>query len=581
MYSKLDENDPKIIQPIDLNIDLMEHQKTLIYSMNKLENDGKITINNILDNSNNIIYNKHNLNTNLGILSDISGSGKSLSIVGLLTHSLIPKKRDINILGSKYVCLKQSIDNDKLLNINLIIVPYQLISQWKRFISYSNKLKLFTVDSKKTLNECINYILSDNVNVILISSTKIDDFFYKYDSFYWGRIIIDEADTISINKNININCLFLWLITALPNNIRYSLKPYLINIFKNCSPMVFNYLIVKNNNKYINKSIVIPKPNKIIVKCRSLLNLNIIKQLVPNTIISLINSGNVELAIKKINCNIDTSANIFEIITKKISIALEETNEKLIIELKSNNKQQIKLLKTKINRLNMRYLSVKNNIFNIDKNSCPICMDKITLPSVVSCCNNIFCFKCIMLSLKNKNSCPFCRSSIMRKNINIIDNKIKKSMMETNITKNKLETLKDILTKNKNGKYIIFSNYIKTFDKIIELLIKINFTYKILKGKQKDINLSIENFKNGKINVIMLNLKHFGSGFNLQDTTDIIIYHRFKRESEEQLISRAQRIGRKKKLNIYYLLYENESEYLDYNNEITNINYDDWLNNNL
>jgi SNF2 family DNA or RNA helicase len=68
----------------------------------------------------------------------------------------------------------------------------------------------------------------------------------------------------------------------------------------------------------------------------------------------------------------------------------------------------------------------------------------------------------------------------------------------------------------------------------------------------------IENFKNNIINVLLLNTKYYGTGLNLQFATDIILYHRFTQEFEEQIIGRAQRMGRKFKLNIYYLMYENE-----------------------
>ena len=141
--------------------------------------------------------------------------------------------------------------------------------------------------------------------------------------------------------------------------------------------------------------------------------------------------------------------------------------------------------------------------------------------------------------------------------------------------------MEEILTKRRNKKIIIFSNYIKTFDIITELLIKINYKYKVLKGRQKEIVNILDDFKSGKINVLMLNLKHFGNGFNLQETDDIIIYHRFKKEYEEQLISKAQRIGRTKKLNVYYLLHDNESNYFDSTHNIIDINYNDWLNKNI
>ena len=50
---------------------------------------------------------------------------------------------------------------------------------------------------------------------------------------------------------------------------------------------------------------------------------------------------------------------------------------------------------------------------------------------------------------------------------------------------------------------------------------------------------------------------------NLQITTDIIIYHRFDKKTEEQIKGRGQRIGRYTPLNIYYLLHDNEDNIID------------------
>ena len=49
----------------------------------------------------------------------------------------------------------------------------------------------------------------------------------------------------------------------------------------------------------------------------------------------------------------------------------------------------------------------------------------------------------------------------------------------------------------------------------------------------------------------MLNAQHYGSGLNLQMATDVIMYHKFNKELEEQVIGRAQRLGRQTSLNIH------------------------------
>ena len=55
---------------------------------------------------------------------------------------------------------------------------------------------------------------------------------------------------------------------------------------------------------------------------------------------------------------------------------------------------------------------IKERIYKINEDMCPICVDSFTNPTATSCCQNVFCFECIIESLKYKNECPFCRETI-------------------------------------------------------------------------------------------------------------------------------------------------------------------------
>ena len=69
----------------------------------------------------------------------------------------------------------------------------------------------------------------------------------------------------------------------------------------------------------------------------------------------------------------------------------------------------------------------------------------------------------------------------------------------------------------------------------------------------------INNYDTGKIKVLMLNAKYYGSGLNLQMTTHIIICHKMDENTKIQIIGRAQRVGRTCSLKIYELEYEHEN----------------------
>ena len=109
-------------------------------------------------------------------------------------------------------------------------------------------------------------------------------------------------------------------------------------------------------------------------------------------------------------------------------------------------------------------------------------------------------------------------------------------------------------------KVIICSSYIRIFNDIKYLLNNYNIKYKELDdGNIYSINKSINEYNYGNINVLLLNSNLFGCGLNLQCTTDIVFLHKTDIELEKQIIGRAQRIGRKDNLNIWYLMHQNEN----------------------
>ena len=74
-----------------------------------------------------------------------------------------------------------------------------------------------------------------------------------------------------------------------------------------------------------------------------------------------------------------------------------------------------------------------------------------------------------------------------------------------------------------------------------------------IKGHITTRTKNINKFKTGDINVLFLNSKNNGAGINLQQATDIILYHQMSNDTTKQILGRANRIGREKELNVHYL----------------------------
>jgi SNF2 family DNA or RNA helicase len=135
-----------------------------------------------------------------------------------------------------------------------------------------------------------------------------------------------------------------------------------------------------------------------------------------------------------------------------------------------------------------------------------------------------------------------------------------------------LELILSSLQNKEDAKVLIFAAFDNTFINVIPILKKVGINYEYVKGNSNQIRCTIERYKEGNTKVLLMNTQHFGSGLNLENTTDMVLFHKFDTENEKQVIGRAQRYGRKDPLNVHYLLYENELRTSNNLNNTTNAN---------
>jgi len=612
----LTEDDEQINQPPYINIKLMNHQKTVIKRMLDLEADRKIKIPE-LDLGcyyQTVKYKDVSIKTNVGILGDKVGAGKTLDIISLISIKPKIEFMDKQLITGRYISFSGEKEHTKI-NTNLVIVPHKLIPQWKSNFEKALNLKVLTITMNKQIDELLlkkiikvknwNNIETDrellyldterlkNINVVLVGDTMYKRLVEYSNYVLWNRCIIDEADTIKLSKIMEecLNFNFLWLITGTPsglNNCRRS--PFYKEIFETSRYFDIKYLIIKNDDKYIESSIVLPDPNMISIRCLTPKELNIVKNFISPSILQMINAGNTDEAIKALNCNVDTNENIFQVITKNIAENIKNKKieieaEKMMVYNKEEKDKKISFLENQLIKLETKYEDIKKSIYELNNDYCPVCLDSYTKPVLVSCCNKCFCFDCLAVSMGelHNNRCPYCRQNISSSDLHIIsENEGEKSNIKakSNELKDKLDVLIDIIQKKIDGSFLLFANYTETFNKIEKKFVEVGITYHILKGQSSTISRHIHDYENKKVQVIMLNAQYFGAGMNLQTTTDLIIYHRFSDEMEEQIIGRAQRYGRKGTLNVYYLLHDNENNSIKANfrfNNITGINYEDFI----
>jgi hypothetical protein len=298
----------------------------------------------------------------------------------------------------------------------------------------------------------------------------------------------------------------------------------------------------------------------------------------------MLHAGNIKDAILKLNCNIDTDDNIINVIKNKLEKDIHnrkmelEYMERLLPSDRRTHDESIKKLKEKITSYETRLKNITEKIKSLENDSCPICLDDIKTPTLIPCCNNLFCLQC--LAVIHSKKCPMCRTPFTMKDLHIIHNELDSTKKIEKKLLSKKENLINIIKKKVNGKFLIFSNYENTNDNIGKILADENIAFSKLGGNINVINSTIEKFKNGKIKVLLLNATNYGSGLNLQMASDIIIYHEMTIELQTQIIGRSQRMGRTEQLNVYFLIHDNEK--INCTNPDLNLNiFDDYDNNDL
>ena len=613
MYNEsilLNENDPCIDQPKNINIILKNHQLASIHKAL------------IIENFNILPY---------GIMNDKPGSGKTYTILGLIYHT---KSKN-----------------------NLIVVPQNLIQQWtESIINFSDGLLTFKkildysdiIDFYDENNHCF-----DKYNIYLISSLFYHSLCTTFNSYYlkMNRIFFDEIDSISNILIDKMNADFIWFVSASFHFQKTG--SYYID-----SSLIDN-ISVKCSEEFIKKSFNIEDCCEYKIICKNFYLDNIFKNVIDDDEITLLNAldfSNIKRKFHSKIANNELEAISFLIKDKKEIIEMEElrisdleksiqqsenetkkndllkileksknhlrdTQEKLdlILErLKENNccplcYEELKDKKKVISpccQNNICFDCAENWFANLEKTSCIYCntenvklehyvlvknesnLNKCTICDesiddednkyYANCCEKIGCHKCIKewyLKLLKKE-CLFCHNREIlyddfknKKQHDTMMNNIKNGIKYIN--KSKLQFVENfIMTKtHKNSKIIFCSQFPKIFNELIQLLTKYNIQFiELDNGNIDEINKSVFDYNFGNIHVLLLNSNLFGCGLNLEITTDILFLHKTPHDLQTQIIGRAQRPGRKNKLSVWFLMHENEHYYKEKTIQIQNFN---------
>lgn len=570
-----DGNDKLSVNEWGLAVDLYPHQKNSVKKMEYMEKNRRRE------------YTNNNrtctIESNFGILNDKVGSGKTLMCVSLISRdvnqsdfrkeSYDKEFFDITRMSGNgtFSIIEKRTYEVKFYPITVIVVNNGLVYQWKGEMDRSNllyKLIYRTTD----ITDLPHYI--NNVNVIIVSQTFYSRFRYEFEkvvnrvNYCIKRLIVDEyimRGSFEIMTND-----YCWLVTAtFPRIAGFNRRELSINYINRCLEQsserqdyhyyTWDRVVVRNSPEELENSFLIADVNNLIYVAEGnhnrLLDMNIN---VSAEVKRMIAADDIKTAIQSIGGNVETDSLLSVIIRREEEeIRRIEASITYYTTLSQEDKKQEHMQKLEIAKKNLQNLKEKIER-DETTNECPLCYDEFRDKCLINCCKNIVCDRCIARVIQINNRCPFCRQIIIFSSIILSTENAGPSPKKMKI-KTKGQHILDIVRNNPTGKFIIFAESSNTYNAVYSDLLLTGLKFAEIRGTSAHKNKTLERYKNGEINILFLNCRSDGSGLNLPETTDIILYHKISSQQlETQLLGRALRLGRTKNLTVHRILYKQE-----------------------
>ena len=529
----LDVNSPKI--DVYSNIRMFPHQQALTGKMIEMETKRKGPL--------------------VGVLKDPPGSGKSFPLLALMLYE-------------KRQCGKTQ---------NLLVIPHNIHKQWLKYIAdFSDELQAMSLmyygditslfyDARALFEYDI--LITTSTFYPMIASTVRDI------GAFFNRVVLDEIDSISFFTDVAIPSQVVWLVSASAEMTKSGV--YAEYAKKNgitCDPL------------FIKRSINLPPPLTEHHTCFNehvkILQQNILDETQLKAVYA------VDFTIFKFHYlrNEDAINDAKHLLSAKFrddALALHSTIDSLA-SLEKGAKYQTYLPQFLAQKVEMkdRLQAVVEKILALTgRQKCAMCLEDFASKHVrkeqtesgsiatlvterkrgkCSHCKTLFCLHCWDTWCKRTPRCPKCSNEVT---IDEIEEDISpiEPIAEPTGLKDKMDTFEDILAKEiqrKDFRILIFSDMTGTFIKVQDILKKHKLVSATIEGNQYDMDRAMNDYKNGKRPILFVESQSFASGMNMEMTTAVIIMH--KSDREQQMVGRAQRLGRTERLHVHHLVYPNE-----------------------
>jgi hypothetical protein len=614
----LNSDAPQVEQPTEIKVSLRPHQKSILYRME--EQEKKLSVG--LDGSGTKIYSRFSfLGDGVGVGKSLMVLGHIARLKSLEKLPSIPSL-DSYSTSQLYSLRYEEFGKDSQEIGCLIVVPHTLYRQWQEYIKLQTSLQFLGIQAKKVMEANDFEQKLKSADVVLVSNTLYGGLqaFVDQKKLFWKRVFFDEADTLYLpSTRPKAITRFTWLISAswanllFPNACHYintstmnellqdrhfpvdrDLKKVLQTNYTQHNTSTYSYmrymvisstffkdfihtgnamrgnLVLRCREDYVKESITLPPISIRNILCRPSILHHVVQNAISADVRTLLHAGDIQGALERLGVKEEEPMSLVRAVTENRNKELDRL--KKTYDFKSSleystpqaKEQALKSLKDRIQSLEEQISGLKSRIENYKDEMCPICFDEPQNPSLTPCCGRIFCAGCILTSLTRQPTCPLCRANIHASGLrNLATRPIEERPSQEEeqpiaqpLKKN--EQLVDILKKNPNGRFLVFSRYDNPFIQIQQEIEQMNFTVKQVRGNKDVIASTLKSFQGGQTKVLLLNSLQAGAGLNITAATHVILLHAMTHEEEKQILGRAYRLGRTAPLDVIRLLHPDE-----------------------
>jgi len=496
------------------------------------------------------------INSKMGIVGDGPGTGKTLAILAYLASITQPSAAmscELTHHSSKYF-FSHELYPHKEPSSHLIIVPHHLFTHWQHEFQQHTTLSYLPIETKRALKE-EGLLKKITTSRIILTTNKCYKMVQEYadtNHLSWDHIIVDEAASIYMKpSDPAFRFQFLWFMThnwipllfktpsihkstLLYLKDRVEIHSELVQWLEDCPSLPYESTLVSSAflKEYLpffhsRRSLCVLRtsgcshPSLPLIKestlmCRPTTSFN--------ALCSFFLVRNREPRL--------TSAQIPQLF-QGLGIVFQSLNEYLPMQ-PSNRHIQI-VTKTK-------------------ENECVICLESCEYPTMVNCCYNVYCGKCLLQHVIMHPKCPTCREVIQPSSMNCLSTLTHE---ETLLARNKLEVCIDLLEKNPMGQVVIYSSFDNVYYQLFEEMNRLGWKAERIENNLFYLRKTMKNFQDRSTRILFISNVDAIRGLSLTSTTHLIFYHELPSyEWRQVLLHSCQRVGREGPLTVLHLKSE-------------------------